>query len=150
MEHDEIARWLQEEHLKLQTLSDTLREKVAVAPHRSADKWIEGLARQFDKFRAHCCKHFAMEEQGGYLLLVLERRPTLSARVAQLKHDHQEIMQLLDSVQAEIAALHPSDQILIDDCRDRIRRCLRFCEAHEKEENSIVSYVLTTDEGTKD
>ena len=150
MTPQEIARWMRREHLRIQELDDALRQMIATVPRGREERWISDLRNEFEKFRAHCCKHFAMEEKDGYLLGVLERRPTLSSKVTLLEHHHQELMWLMNSIWNQVVELGPADHIKIRDCRDRIRRFLSFLEEHEKDENALVSYVFTQEEGTKD
>lgn len=150
MTAEEIVRWLREEHEKVEELSDRLREHIATAPRGDATRWIHRLNELFDEMRSCCGTHMAMEEQDGYLLHVLERRPTLSGRVDRLKADHDELARLMASIRTEIDELRPGDRILMRDCRDRIRRFLAFIEEHEQNENLLVSFVFTQDIGTKD
>lgn len=150
MEPKELAEWLRKEHQEVIRLSDALRRHIATQPRSEVATWIKKLGEQFSKCIAHASHHFSMEEQDGYLLPVLERRPTLHGRVEQLKQDHDELLRLMHSIEKQIKELKPTDRILITEVRDRIRRFLGFCEDHERDENILVSHVLTHDEGTKD
>lgn len=150
MDPRELVQWLRREHEEVQRLSDGLRRLIATQPRSEVELWLAHLKKQFSEFRNHCSRHFAMEEEDGYLLPVLERRPTLSHRVRQLAQDHQELCRLMESIERQIGELQPTDRILIVEIRDRLRRFLGFCEDHEREENMLVSHVLTHDEGTKD
>jgi hemerythrin-like domain-containing protein len=146
----ELAEWLRQEHDEVQRLSDALRRLIATQPRSEVALWLKTLKDQFAEFHAHAARHFAMEEEDGYLLPVLERRPTMSTRVRLLAEDHQELLRLMKAIEQQIAELLPTDRILITEVRDRLRRFLGFCEDHEREENMLVSHVLTHDEGTKD
>ncbi len=150
MEPNELAEWLRKEHEEVERLSDALRRLIAAPPRSDVDRWISNLKDQFKECMTHAAKHFAMEERDGYLLPVLERRPTMSEKVKQLAAEHKELIRLMHSIEQQINTLEPTDRIMITETRDRIRRFLMFCEHHERDENSLVSYVLTHDEGTKD
>lgn len=150
MDPKELAEWLRREHDEVQRLSDGLRRLIATQPRTEVASWLSQLKEQFGEFHAHASRHFAMEEEDGYLLPVLERMPPMHIRVRQLAQDHQELLRLMQAIEQQIADLLPTDRILIMEIRDRMRRFLGFCEDHEHEENMLVSHVLTHDEGTKD
>jgi hemerythrin-like domain-containing protein len=150
MDLEEAGKWFREERAKMRGLSDQLRKLIAVTPRTGVEAWLKQLADHFERFRAHCCQHMAYEEKGGYLEPVLNHRPTLSNKVEQLKSDHQEILRLMTDINEQIARLKPGNHILIDECRDRIRRFLEFADEHDRHENMLVSYAFSQDIGTSD
>ncbi len=95
-------------------------------------------------------RHFELEEDDGYLIPVLERRPTLTPEVVRLKREHVELIRLMNLIAAELAQVGPEDRILAGDVRGRLEFLLLCLEDHENRENLLVSCAVTMDLGNKD
>ncbi len=150
MKMQELARWIRDEHERVQELASRMQELVAVVPRSNQEKWIITVTDFFDHLRAHCIKHMALEGQGGYMLPVVERRPALSKEVDQLAHEHTEITRIMDGIHDALHELKPDDALLIRDCCRRVQDCLSYIEHHENTENLLVMSAFTDDIGTKD
>jgi iron-sulfur cluster repair protein YtfE (RIC family) len=147
MHAPELARWVEEEHKKVAELSATLLERTACVPRSNQAAWIASVREAFEHLRAHLMKHMAFEEDGGYLLPVLERRPGLAHQVEQLQHEHQEIARIMDVIHHMLAEVQPEDRLVIRDCCHRIYDVIQYIEHHKNSENLLVLSVLTTDIG---
>ena len=150
MAEQSIAEWLQCEHEQVIVLSDRLRKCIAVVPRTGLQPWITEIRNHFEHFRAHLLRHIALEEDKGYLSVVLERRPTLAPRVQRLAHEHRELIQLLDNLHRSLIGLTNDDRLLAQDCCRRIGDLLNVVERHEGEENDLVGFVFTEDIGTSE
>ena len=150
MNAQELARWFRDEHEKVIGLTARLSEKVAIAPQTNQQRWIEDVRLAFEHLRAHCIKHMALEEQDGYMISVVQRRPTLTHEVDRLAHEHYEMQQILDRIHNEIDQLRPDDHLLIRDCCARIQDVIAYTEHHENTENLLVLAAFTDDLGTTD
>ena len=150
MDTDKIAQWMREEHVKVENLSDRLREQVAVVPRTNLGKWIEEVRDRFEHFRAHMVKHMALEESEGYLTAVTERRPTLSREVERLHHEHAELEKIMESVYHGLGGVGADDRLLVRDCCTRIGSVLGYVERHEDDENLLVTQAFARDIGTND
>lgn len=150
MEPQDLARWMQTEHKKVEVLMQDLREKIAAVPRTNAGQWLDELRDRFEHARAHFQKHMALEEHEGYLTDVLEQRPTLSDGVDRLKHEHAELTRIMDDIYQTLRRINPTDRLLIQDSCQRIEFFLTCAERHEAEENRLVLSVFTRDIGTRD
>ena len=150
MDSHEIAKWVREEHAKVTELADELRRLIAVVPRVGMKDWLGKLRERFDHFRAHNVRHMALEEQEGYMRFVLERRPTLSDEADRLKHEHKELMRIMDNLHGVIEKLEPEDRLIALDCSRRIEDLLSYVDHHEKEESLLVTFVHTQDIGAND
>ncbi len=144
---DNIAQWIREEHAKVEELMQRLRERSQPAPRIVKDEWIRELRDRFEHLRAHLHKHMAFEEADGYLLQVLDLRPTLSDQVERLRREHRQLLRILDSIHALLEGLQRDDQLIIRDVCARIRDLLEYLEQHENQENMIVTHAFTQDLG---
>ena len=150
MKTDDLARWMREEHLRVRELTDLLRSEITSQPRTQVDDWLARFRDRFEHLRAHLQKHFALEEQGGYLPTVLERRPTLSESVERLRHEHNELSRMMDGIHLALGAVAPEDQTLIRDCCRRVENLLVEVCRHEADENLILMTVVTRDIGAND
>ncbi len=150
MNAQEFARWMRDEHEIVKGLCGRVLERVAIVPQANQQKWIEEVRDAFDHLRAHLIKHFALEEQDGYLVSVVQRRPSLSREVDRLAHEHREITRILDDVHHAVHELRAEDSLLIRDCCNRIQNLLQYLERHESDENFLVITAFTDDIGGND
>lgn len=145
-----VARTIRKEHEKVEELVDSLRAETAVVPRVNLDPWIARMRERFEHFRAHLYKHMALEEQGGYLSPVVERFPALSGDIDRLGHEHVEMRQLLDDVYASLKKLRAEDRLMVRDTCARINALLGYVDHHEGEENQLLSFAFSHEDGTKD
>jgi len=146
----EHVNWIQTEHEKIAGLSARLQERVAVVPRANQTRWIADVTAAFEHFRAHLVRHQALEEEGGYMLGVVELRPALSREVERLAHEHLEIDHIMADIQRQLEDLKPDDNLRIRDACRRIQNLLLYLEHHEHEENLLVVSVFLNDLGTED
>lgn len=142
MPMQEIVRWLRSEHSDVSEYADRLRERAARPPRGDRRKWITELRERFDAFATRVRDRTAREEAGGYLRPVLDARPSLSAQIAVLKHEHDELGRIIDNVGRAVHRLSPKDNLLVRDCCKRIEDLLCWVERHEEHENHIVLYAF--------
>jgi hypothetical protein len=150
MTKNNLAKWIQEEHAKVEELAHDLAELAVEPPASRRGVWLLELRERFERFRAHVIKHMAMEEEGGYMSEVLERRPTLTPEVQALRHEHGEIMRLLEFIHQSLETVTDEDRLIICDCCSRIRDVLSYGEQHVQRENLLVTSVFTQDIGSND
>ena len=131
-------------------LRANLGDRVAIAPQTNQQRLIEQVRQAFEHLRAHCLKHMALEEQDGYMLAVVHRRPALTHEVERLAHEHGEMQQILERIHNELELLKPDDRLVIHDCCARIRDVMGYIEHHESAENLLVFSAFTDDLGTTD
>ena len=145
MDANEVADWMVQEHAKITELSDQLRQMVAAPPRGDRGVWVRELQSRFEEYFGRLHRHFEMEEQGGYLTEVLQLRPTLSAAVALVQQEHEELSELFQDVQSAVRELAPTDNLVLRDCCERVKQLLAWIERHEEHENHIVLYAFTQD-----
>lgn len=150
MNNVELARWMRDEHEKVGELSAILREKVATVPRVYQQKWLEEIRRSFSQLCAHHLKHMELEEQDGYLAVVVQKRPMLSGKVDLLAHEHHEIRTIMERIQEDLERIRAEDHLLMCNASERILSILACVEHHENEENLLVLSAFTDDIGTKD
>jgi hemerythrin-like domain-containing protein len=150
MASNDVAAWMLEEHAKVHELSGELREKVTGRPRGDRAQWIADLRSRFDELATRLRRHASLEEDGGYLTHVVERRPTLSQAVDIIKREHEELTIILRDLQQAVRELAPTDNLLLRDCCKRVEHFLHWVERHEEHENHLVLCAFTQDIGVPD
>ncbi|MBX3394063.1 MAG: hemerythrin domain-containing protein [Phycisphaerae bacterium] len=146
----DIAKWIHDEHARVQEFTYDVRKQLAVPPVGQLSDWLPRLRTSFSKLATHLRNHMAMEEEGGYMKGVERIRPTLSRKVEALHHEHSELDRLMRELDASIAELRPEDNLLIRHAIARIGMFLAYVEQHKHEEENLVMYAFNQDLGTGD
>jgi iron-sulfur cluster repair protein YtfE (RIC family) len=150
MDTRELARWISQEHGRVEELSSALRDTVSHMPKTHREPWIAELRDVFERFHAHMLKHMALEEHEGYLTPVIEAKPSLGAKAERLHHEHREFERLMGGIRELLANVTPADRLLVRDCCRRIGDLLDYVSHHENRENVLLIDAFCDDIGTKD
>jgi hemerythrin-like domain-containing protein len=146
----EIAKWMREEHTAIEQLINQLQDESVSIPRTGRKRWLEEMTARVQNFSGHLIRHFELEEDNGYLQAVIDHRPPLLPEIERLRHEHDEIKRILDSIQRDLGQTGEADQLVIEHCCLRIGDLLRHLKEHEERENLMVLSVFTDDLGTKD
>lgn len=146
----EVARWIQQQHVRVEKLSAKLSGRIAAIPHGQVDEWLSALASEFEHYRAHFEKHMALEERGGYLAPIVETRPSLSGEVDRLLSEHREISHIMTAIYDELQTLSSATPLTVRDCCARIQSLIGMIAHHEEHENMLVTHVFSQDIGLAD
>jgi len=146
----EIAQWMREEHAAVEELADKIGARVAAIPRVGLAAWISETAAHLEAFYRHLCRHFELEQEGGYLEAVTDRSPALSPDVDRLRHEHDEIDRILTAIHRDLVAATEQDRIITEDCCCRLQNLLRYLRDHEEREDLMMISAFTNDLGTKD
>ncbi|HWL95411.1 MAG TPA: hemerythrin domain-containing protein [Phycisphaerae bacterium] len=150
MNPHQLAAWIKTEHEIVADLIATLSEKAASVPRANRQLWIDETHTAFEHLRAHLTKHMALEEQDGYMSIVLEARPTLAREVSRLRREHGEFTGLMNRIQQALQEIGTEDNLLIRDVRNRIQDLLSYVDHHKQMEDILITSALNQDIGEKD
>lgn len=143
----EIAKRLRSEHQLLGAITASLKAATEMLPNSGRRAWLDTLRERYEHFRAHMTKRIALEEVGGFMKAVEQRRPTLAPQIKHLRSEHEKILGLVDAVHRELDQLDPTDTEAIKDSVLRIRLILSEVAQHEQSESLLVGFVFTQDIG---
>ncbi|MBU0640874.1 MAG: hemerythrin domain-containing protein [Planctomycetes bacterium] len=143
MSMKDVVRWLRDEHDNTHEIAARLRSTAVKPPRGNRSIWVEQLRSGFDDFAACVRQNISAEENGGYLQPILDIQPALAPQVDLLRHEHEELVHMIDNVQRAVHQLAPTDNLLLRDCCKRIESLLSWHERHAEHENHIVLYVLS-------
>ena len=150
MDDTELIQKVRQEHLRLREIKAALVAALERSPEGDAEQWLKSLRQSFEHFRAHLIHRIALEELGGFLNIVLERRPTLSNQVEHLKQRHAEMIEMAGETMAELRKLDPAKPESVEQAALLVKMALSEVKYHEEAETLLVSFVFTQDTGTGD
>jgi hypothetical protein len=150
MGDEEIIRMVREEHEKLAQNTIALKEVLSRPSKPDASTWLEDLCKHFEAFRAHLIRRIALEEIGGFLAVVIERKPTLSPQVDHLKARHQKMIEMAGITMARLREFSPDDRESLNQAAVLVKMMLAEVKHHEEAESVLVSFVFAEDIGVGD
>lgn len=150
MSPEELAEWMRREHDALQKLSKILRQHIAGMPEVNLADWLRGLLAGFERLRTHLERNFAAKEAGGYLNIVVEKRPTLSPQVESIRREHGEILRMAEGILRDMVQVQAENRLLLADMCARVQRFMAVVAQHDQRENMITLLVFNQDIGETD
>jgi hypothetical protein len=146
----EVAKRLRAEHALLRRISAELTAAIGQMPEQNRDAWSKAVKGQYEQFRAHMTKRIALEEVGGFMSAVEERRPTLAPQIEQTRREHRAILDHINAVYRELQDLDSEDTAGLQECLLKIQLILTEVQQHERKETLLVGFVFTQDIGAAD
>jgi len=105
-------------------------------------EWSRRLSNELAAFRRHLQRHFALEEEGGFMLDVVTLMPHASEQVEKLRQEHDEILRAVDELIRDAGLLVSGSSLMAMEFRDRVLQVLSTIRRHETEENELIQRVL--------
>ncbi|MGQ0634489.1 MAG: hypothetical protein ACT4QC_07760 [Planctomycetaceae bacterium] len=130
------------EYILLGDLRDLLEEH----PDAENRKWLMAV---LDALVDTLPREFDLEEEDGYLSVVLERFPSWSPRVDRLQHDHERLFEKLKELRGRVecnAWIAP----IANEVRRDLHAWMLTLIAHHRSENHLVQTAITLDVGAGD
>jgi len=136
---------IMEEHEALKEDIARLRSAASGPQGMPDERWRADMLGQLAKLRECLRKHFELEDVGGYLEPVMEKRPGLGRSVCRLHNQHDEILIELGNVNDACRKEAPTAEIVT-----RALRVLDLLRKHEAEESDLIQGALGDDLGVGD
>lgn len=145
-----IAEQALEAHRQLDEEIDELRTAIAADVGSRPESWLAHCVECFRRFHTNLRRHIEIEESGGFMEPVVQRRPTLTPQVDQLRLEHRVMVDCCEGLEHDMqrtGTLKPEDA---DVLRARVHELLAALRKHEHTENAMVQDVFSQDIGTGD
>ncbi len=139
-----IAAQVEQEHACLKRDMGDIEEDVMqeVSDEEFADWRLEFMWRLRD-LRNHLCKHFDLEEEGGFMTEIKEEAPEAIKKVEELETAHGQILIDLDEILAELKSIETKKVEELVSIKGRVRKLMNTLRAHESAENEMMqSYIV--------
>ena len=145
----ELAEWMKSEHQALHELNRVIKEHMAQRPDVGLGDWLKGLKLAFERLRVHLERNFSAQEQGGYLSVVTEKRPSLASQVEAIRGEHEQILKMCSDIINDLEQTPPDHKLIINDICARIDRLMTVGDEHERREVMLTMAVCSMDLGGK-
>ncbi len=147
MKDDDIILRVRKEHERLRDITDALHTALAAESAHGLKPWLSKVCESFEHFRAHLIHRIALEEIGGFLEFVVERRPDLAQQVDHLREGHAKMIELAGSTLGRLRETGEHDSDPVGQARTHVRMMLSEVKYHEEVENLLVASVFNDDIG---
>ncbi len=150
MNDHQIARQTREEHRKLDQEIELLTLRLCPRSEVSLKTWFAHCTEHFRHFHTQLRRHMELEEYGGFLKAVRERRPTLAREVEVLRDQHRDMLKVCTAIEEFLEDCRVPTAADEARVRSDIEQLLASLEAHEQQENRLVQQVFVQDIGSGD
>jgi hypothetical protein len=136
------------EHQILEHVKDALRLTLEMkASASSLSRKLSSVRFMTQSFQRHLERLFDLEEDGGYMDLVQQRRPELFNEAARLRHEHAEFRQLLGQIAPALGQMSVDPVGQVEEERfnsicHKLHDLLDRLDEHEAKEIDLLEQVL--------
>ena len=150
MDGSQILQQALEEHRNLDREIEILKLRLGAPAENSIAKWMGHCIEHFRHFHTLLRRHMEMEEKGGFMQVVRERRPSLDTVIDRLQGEHTTMRHICNGIEV---FLERCTEPTVDDAavvREKTEALLAELHRHESEENKLVQEAFTQDIGAGD
>jgi len=148
MDHLAIPQQVLVEHQTLAYITSALRATIGWK-YQGADlsRKLDSLRFVGQSFQRHLKHLMTLEEEDGYMTVVLESRPDLSEEVDRLQKEHAQFRRTLSRIMTRLRRLVPTDHGTYNKVADDLLALLEKLDEHSKKETGLLQEALLRDEG---
>jgi uncharacterized coiled-coil protein SlyX len=148
MDHHAIPQQVLNEHQTLAFVISALRSTIGWK-YQGADLTRKLASLQFvgQSFQRHLKHLMALEEEDGYMSVVLASRPELSDEVTALWAEHDEFRRTLNRILNRLRRIEPTDHATFSIVSEEFLAMLEKLDQHSRRETDLLQEALLTDEG---
>jgi hypothetical protein len=148
MDHLASGQQLLVEHQTLGHITSALRATIGWKyPATNLSRKLESLRFVGESFKRHLKHLMELEEQGGYMSVVVTSRPESKEEVEKLQGEHAQFRKSLTRILARLRAVAPADRDTLESISQDLLGLLEQLDAHGKREVDLLQDALLTDEG---
>ncbi len=147
----EIAAKIKEEHQHIkQEIANVSRVVNKDVAADEFPRWRLDLLWLLRDFQNDMQKHFDLEEEGGFMSDVLQVAPQNMNAVKKLEEEHEQILNDLQQILADLKALSEKDDAKLELIRKNINDLFALLHHHEETEGELIVNTYLQDEGSVD
>lgn len=148
MDHYGLSQQVLLEHQTLANVAAALRTTIGWS-YDAADlsRKLSSLMFVGKSYKRHFRRLLALEEEGGYLAVVLESRPELADEVAALHQQHAQFRKALARVLVRLRRVDATDHAAFAAICGDLIALLDTIDRHNQRENGLLQEALLRDEG---
>jgi hypothetical protein len=148
VEHTELSQQVLLEHQTLGHIVSAIRATVGwnyQGP--TLARKIASLLFVCQSLQRHLKHLMGLEEEGGYMVDVLETRPELKDEIEALRQEHVHCRTGLNRILNRLKKATPTDQATVAVISESLLALLDKLDAHSHKETGLLQHALLTDEG---
>jgi hypothetical protein len=148
VDHLAIPQQVLVEHQTLAFVTSALRSTIGWK-YQGTDLSRKLASLQFvgQSFQRHLKHLMALEEEDGYMAVVVASRPELTDEVATLRHEHDYFRKALSPILNRLRRIAPTDHATFAAVSDDLLALLAKLDAHSSRETDLLQEALLTDGG---
>ena len=143
------AAWM--EHQILDHVKEALRVTLDWrAPSVSLPRKMSSVQFTMKSFQRHILRMMDMEEQDGYMAVVLSELPTEQRKIDGLRREHSELRYALVELIGKLHGLPPQDPLALESVCCELKVLLQHLDQHSTNERMLLQTVFNCDIGGGD
>jgi iron-sulfur cluster repair protein YtfE (RIC family) len=150
MPTEHIARLIEEDHHRLESIISQLTTEITREPPAAFDGWKLSILRKLRDFQNELRKHFDLEEHGGFMDEVISHAPRYVSRVEALVSEHDAVSESLEAILTHVKAATAPAMWREARIPARLTELFETLREHESEENTLIQDTYFQDLGVGD
>ena len=148
MDHLAIPQQVLVEHQTLAYVTSALRATMGWK-YQGTDlsRKLSSLRFVGQSFQRHLKHLMELEEEDGYMAVVLADRPELTDEVEALRQEHDQFRKSLNRILARLRRVAPTDHEAFTKISDDLSGLLGKLDQHSRKEIDLLQHALLEDEG---
>lgn len=139
------------EHQSLEHIKRALRVTIDwQAPAISYQRKRQSVAFALESFARHLERLMAIEEEDGYMRIVLDAKPNKAKRIAVLRDDHTQFRLTVDKLSEQLDVLDEWQATEFEHICHDIGQLLDSVDQHDRDEVKLLQDTMLMDEGGGD
>jgi hemerythrin-like domain-containing protein len=148
MDQRAISRQLLVEHEILGHVTNALRATVGWKyPAADFTRKLDSLRFVVQSYQRHLNHLMELEEENGYMTVVVASRPELTEEVETLRHEHGDFRKSVNRIRTRLRIVQPTDQAAFAKISEDLLTILEKMDGHSKRETDLLQHALLDDEG---
>ncbi len=151
MDCSQVARQALFEHELLDHLKKALRHALSWEIDRvGLNRKRSSVCFTADSLGRHLERLMEIEEEGGYMRVVIDRKPHLAEQAKRLLEDHRRFREELQNLLPRVANGQQFDQVGLDELSLELLALLDQVDEHDRGEIDLLQEGLSMEEGSGD
>lgn len=148
VDHMAISEQVLVEHQVLAHIVSALRATIGWK-YQGADltRKIASLRFVGQSLQRHLKHLMGLEEEDGYMAVILESRPELSEEIESLRREHGQFRKGLGRILTRLRAMQATDPVSLGSISENLTALLEKLDEHSHKETGLIQHVLLKEEG---
>jgi hypothetical protein len=148
MDHLGISEQVLVEHKTLSHITNALRATIGWKYQRAdLTRKIESLRFVGRSLQRHLKHLMGLEEEDGYMTVILESHPELSDEIEELRQEHGQFRKGLARILTKLRLIHATDHVGLAKTSELLLTLLEQLDVHSHKETGLIQHALLKEEG---